>query len=229
MVKSFRFLWQFIWVNLAAILGFAAIVIVGCYLTGVTRGAENLFKSYFQAFPLMMLFMVYIYGFALCTSNLNLALSFGAGRRDFFWAVQGTILLYAAVCWLLQIFMSSLPVLGNWSQQGRLWIMGSGSAWTGIFPLLCLTALVLGCLSGLAMARSRVMGVILIVVAAVVLLIGTIILFVVTDLAMWVFLLGGEWSMIWGSLPYILLGGALVILVVGEVAIWRAVNRYVVR
>ena len=28
MVKSFRFLWQFIWVNLAAVLGFAAIVIV---------------------------------------------------------------------------------------------------------------------------------------------------------------------------------------------------------
>ena len=141
MVKSIRFLRQFIWINLSAIFAFAAIVILGCYATGVTRGADNLFKSYFQAFPLMMLFILYIYGFALCTSSLNLALSFGARRRDFFWGIQGSILLYTVVCWLLQMFMSSLPALGNWSQLDRPWVMGSGSVWTGIFPLLCLTAL----------------------------------------------------------------------------------------
>lgn len=229
MVKSVRFLFQFVWINLSAILAFAAIVIVGCYATGVTRGAENLFRSYFQAFPLISLFFLYFYGFALCTSNLNLALSFGAKRRDFFWAVQGSILLYTAVCWLLQIFMSALPQLGNWEEQNRLWLMGGGSGWLGIFPLLCLTAMVLGCLNGLAMVRSKVMGVILIIVAVFSLLAGTVLLFLIADIELWSFLTTGEWSGLWGNLPLILLGLAVVILLVGEAVIWRAVNRYGVR
>ena len=229
MVKSIRFLRQFIWINLSAIFAFAVIVILGCYATGVTRGADNLFKSYFQAFPLMMLFILYIYGFALCTSSLNLALSFGARRRDFFWGIQGSILLYTVVCWLLQMFMSSLAALVNWSQLDRPWVMGRGSVWTGIFPLLCLTALVLGCLSGVAMARSRVAGVILIVAAVLALLAGSVVLFIMSDLQMWFFLLEGEWSGMWGSLPYVLLGLALLVLLLGEVVIWRTVKGYVVR
>ena len=228
MVKSTRFLWQFVWINLAAIFAFAAIVVVGCYITGVPRGAENLFKSYFQAFPLMILFILYMYGFALCTNSLNLALSFGAKRRDFFWGIQGTILLYTAVCWLLQLFMSSLPALGSWIQQSRPWVMG-GNGGLVLFPLLCVTALVLGCLSGMAMARSRALGVILIIVAVLALLAGTIVLLIMADLAMWSFLLGGEWSFVWGSLPYIILGLALLALIVGEAVIWRTVKGYVVR
>ena len=35
MVRSFRFLLQFTWINLGAIFGFAAVIIAGCYVTGV--------------------------------------------------------------------------------------------------------------------------------------------------------------------------------------------------
>ena len=57
MVKSFRFLIRFAWVNLASLLGFAAIVIVGCYVTGVPEGREmgNLFETYYCMFPTMIL------------------------------------------------------------------------------------------------------------------------------------------------------------------------------
>ena len=79
MVKSFRFLLNFAWVNMGAILGFAALVIAGCYATGVPDRAgssgDNLFTTYYAMFPIMILFMLYIYAFALCTSNLNLGLS----------------------------------------------------------------------------------------------------------------------------------------------------------
>ena len=228
MVKSVRFLWQFIWVNLSAIFAFAAIVVGGCYITGVPQGAQNLFKSYFQAFPLMILFILYMYGFALCTNSLNLALSFGARRRDIFWGIQGTILLYTAVCWLLQLFMSGLPALGSWTQLSRPWVMG-GNGGLVLFPLLCVTALVLGCLSGMAMARSRALGIVLIFVAALALMAGTVVLLIVADLSMWSFLLGGEWGAMWGSLPYVLLGLALLALIVGEVVIWRTVRGYAVR
>ena len=34
MLKSFRFLFQFAWINLACLLGFAVLVVVGCYATG---------------------------------------------------------------------------------------------------------------------------------------------------------------------------------------------------
>ena len=48
MFKSFRFLFQFAWVNLGAVLAFAAVVTVGSFATGVPNGAENLFETYFS-------------------------------------------------------------------------------------------------------------------------------------------------------------------------------------
>lgn len=228
MVKSFRFLLQFAWINLAAVLGFAAIVIVGCYATGVPRGTNNLFGVYFRAFPLMSLYMIYMFGLALCTSNLNLGLSFGAKRRDFFWAMQGVVVSYAGVFWLLQVFMSALPRLGSWNDYNGLWIVG-GIAWQGVFPLLCLAVILLGCLSGLAMVRSKVAGIVLIVAAVLFLLVGTIILSVLADLKLWNFLSTGEWSGLWNCLPFALLGAAVLIVLVSEAIIWRTVGRFMVR
>ena len=119
MVKSFKYLLQFAWINLGAILGFAAIVIAGAYLTGVPQGANNLFRTYFGTFPLLTLIMLFLFSYALCTSNLNLALSFGARRRDFFFAIQGVLLLYAGVCWALQAVMSAIPDLFAWTSVDR--------------------------------------------------------------------------------------------------------------
>ena len=141
MVKSTRFLSQFIWANLAAIVCFAMIVVVGCYVTGVPQGANNLFRSYYSAFPLMELFILYFYGFALCTNNLNLALAFGAKRRDFFWGIQGVMLLYTAACWLIQVLISILPRLGGWTDLGRWgWVLGD-SLPVGTYPFLCVLVL----------------------------------------------------------------------------------------
>ena len=91
MLKSFRFLFQFAWINLACLLGFAVLVVVGCYATGVPGGASNLFATYYGAFPLVTLFVLFLFAFSLCTSNLNLGLLLGragsAGRVH--WVLLG--------------------------------------------------------------------------------------------------------------------------------------------
>ena len=71
MLKSFRFLFQFAWINLACLLGFAVLVVVGCYATGVPGGASNLFATYYGAFPLVTLFVLFL--FEMCI-------------RDSFWS-----------------------------------------------------------------------------------------------------------------------------------------------
>ena len=167
MLKSFRFLFQFAWINLACLLGFAVLVVVGCYATGVPGGASNLFATYYGAFPLVTLFVLFIFAFSLCTSNLNLGLSFGARRRDFFWAVQGVLVVYTGFCWAAQVLLAALPQLGGWIEEGRWTLIRAfygGTLW--VFPLVCLTILVLGCLGGLVSAKSKVWGAVILSVSA---------------------------------------------------------------
>ena len=226
MIKSFRFLLQFALVNLGVLVGFAVVVILGAYATGVPAGlpdgSYNLFQTYFSCFPLMMLLIIYMYTFSLCTSSLNLGLSMGGRRRDFFWAIQGILLLYAAVCWAIQLLMSSLPWLGNWNEPGRWSSLMSfgGSLW--VFPALCVIIGVLGCVSGLIFARSRVLGTLVITAAMLLGVVGVAVL-----------LLNGEFSFFergpWAVLPAVLLGGTAIAALLCEGVIWRTVRRFIVR
>ena len=229
MVKTARFLGQFWWPNLAAIVCFAAIVVVGCYATGVPQGAHNLFGSYYSAFPLMELFILYFYGFALCTNNMNLALSFGAKRWDFFWGMQAVMVLYAASCWLIQALMSALPRLGGWTEMNRWgWALGEGLP-VGIYPFLCVLVLILGCLSGLVMARSRAWGTALSIAVVLLMIVLCAVLFILTDIGLWEFLVNGEYRGLWTRLPYFLTGAAVLVFLAGEGVLWKTVKGYGVR
>ena len=48
----------------------------------------------------MLVLILFILSFNLCGTYLQLALSLGARRRDYFFALQGTLVLYTAACWL---------------------------------------------------------------------------------------------------------------------------------
>lgn len=228
MGKNIRFLFRFAWVHLGTVVGFAALDVVGCYATGVPGGAENLFRNYFTAMPLMASFLLFIYGCSLCTSSLNLALSMGARRRDFFVAVQAIMILYTVVTWGIVWAVGMLPRLGDWDQPGRFL---AASAWTGgaAFPVVCFAALVLGCLSGLVMARSRGWGVVIMVVATLILMLGTLLMMIFGDADLWSFLSETAWSGLWGALPGILMAVLLFSIVAGEVVIWRHIGRFTVR
>ena len=231
MVKSFRFLLNFAWVNLGAILGFAAIVIVGCYATGVPDDREigNLFETYYVMFPTMILLCLFLYAFALCTSTLNLGLSFGARRADFFWAVQGIMVFYAGTCWVLQLFMTAFPSVANWEVRERwaLLDMYDGRPW--IFPLVCMVLMVLGCLSGLVMVKSKILGSILVTVSIFIMVGVTVIMILSAETGLLDFIWaepGWRWM---AALPKIMLAVMAVSAVGGEFLIWRTIQRYIVR
>ncbi len=221
MLKSFRFLLQFAWVNLGGVLGFAAVVTAGAFLTGVPDGAQNIFETYFSTLPLVVLIILYVFAFALCTSSMNLALSLGARRRDFFLAVQGILLLYTMVCWLLQIAVSAIPVLFHWSRPER-WSILTALRGPNLFsyPLLCLAVLLAGCVCGLIFTRSKAAGVIIVFAAAVLGIFGVTFLFVTS----------GTWGEAHlGVLPVVLIAGAVAVAGVSEGFLWRTISRYAVK
>lgn len=223
MVKSFRFLLQFAWINLGALLVFALVVTVGSLLTGVPGGAYNLFSTYFSAFPLMALMILYIYAFALCTSNLNLALSFGATRRGFFWAVQGILLLYTAVSWLLQGVLAAIPTLLNWAYPERFPILRMCGFTSWFFPLLCLVILCLGCLAGIIFIKSKAIGVVVITLSGVLAIAGIVALFITSSA---VRDLGVSW---FGTLPLWLTAAGVAIVGVSEGFLWHTIRNFMVK
>ncbi len=234
MVRSFRFLLQYAWVNLGAIIGFAVLVIGGCYITGIPNtpgeaGTGNLFETYYAMFPTMILLCLFLYAFALCTNNLDLGLSMGAKRTDFFWAIQGILVFYAAVCWVLQIFMSAFPAVANWEVRGRWALLDAYSSNVWTYPALCVVVLVLGCLGGLLIARHKVLGMLVIVAAVFVMMGATVFLLLTSDTRFADLVLETEWAWLWTALPKIIAGVLAVSVAGGEAVIWRSIRRYTVR
>ena len=231
MGRSFRFLLNFAWANLGAIFGFAAIVIAGCYVTGVPNNAENgnLFETYYAMFPTMILLILFLYAFALCTNNLNLGLSMGARRTDFFWALQGIMVFYSLVCWALQLFMSNFPALANWEVRERwaLLELFGGRVW--IFPLVCFVLMVLGCLSGLVVVKSKILGGILVTVSVIIMVVMTVIMLLYTDDYVIATVSNTEWGWFWDALPKVMAAVLAAAVVGGELLIRRTIRRYIVR
>ncbi len=231
MGRSFRFLLNFAWANLSAIFGFAAIVIAGCYITGVPGNTENgnLFETYYAMFPTMLLLFVFLYSFALCTNNLNLGLSMGARRVDFFWAIQGIMVFYAVVCWALQLFMAAFPALANWEVRDRWALLDlfGGRVW--VFPLVCLVLMVLGCLSGLVMVKNKIIGTILVMLSILVMMGVTVFMLLSADTNIMDALLETQWARLWINLPKVMIAVLAAGAVGGELLIWRVIQHYVVR
>ena len=231
MVRSLRFLLNFTWVNLGAIFGFAAVVIAGCYVTGVPESlrTSNLFETYYAMFPTMILLMLFLYAFAMCTNNLNMGLSMGARRRDFFWAVQVNMAFYAVVCWGLQLFMSAFPVFANWEIRDKWALLDlfDGRVWA--FPLVCMVLMVLGCLSGMVVVKNKVLGAILVTLSVFVMIGVTVFMILSADTGIMDYLVETEWGWLWTTLPRMMIAVLAAGAVAGEFLIWKVIQRYVVR
>lgn len=231
MVRCFRFLLSFVWVNLGATFAFAGIVIAGCIVTGVPHdpGRGQLFANYYAMFPAMLIMILFLYAFALCTSHLNLGLSMGARRSDFFWAMQGCILFYSAVCWGLQLSLSALPELAGWTPRELWGLLRTFQTWPWGFPLVCAVMMVLGCLCGILVTKNRSLGVVLTCLFFFVMIVVTVYLFLSSDAGIMEVLLASRWSWLWTALPRVLLALAALGAAGGELLLWRFVQRYVVR
>lgn len=233
MRRSFRFLWQFTWPNLAAMAGFAAAVTLGAVSTGVPRGESNLFSTYFSTFPMVMLLVLFIISFALCTSNLNLAVSMGARRRDFFWAIQGIIVVYIGEVLILQSILAYLPKAMDWTYSGRMLLLQLGGLNGWRLVLAGLAMLALGCLGGLVFGRSKVWGTIVLTVAILFCMAAMIFLMISVGTDVVISSMDRSSSDFrlspWGDLPRILTVGMAAVFLVSECCLWRLIRRYCVR
>ena len=231
MIKSVRFLLGFAWANLGSLFGFATIVIAGCYATGVAESVKvgNLFETYYAMFPTMILLCLFLFAFAMCTSCLNLGLSMGARRADFFWALQANMAFYAVVCWGLQMFMASLPALANWEvrEEWALLDLFGGRAWA--FPLMCVLLMVLGCLSGMVLVKNKILGAVLVTLSVFLMIGATVFMLFSVDTDLMELLYDTEWGWLWTALPKVMIAVLAIGAAGGEMLIWRVIQRHVVR
>ena len=189
----------------------------------------NLFETYYAMFPTMLLLILFLYAFALCTNNLNLGLSMGARRTDFFWALQGIMVFYAVVCWALQLFMSAFPAIASWEVRERWALLDlfGGRVWA--FPLVCLVLMVLGCLSGMVMVKNKIVGSILVTVSIFVMVVVTVFMILSADTNIVENLLETEFGWLFTVLPRVMIGVLAVGAVEGELFIWWFIQRCIVR
>ena len=156
-----------------------------------------------------------------------LGLSMGARRGDFFWALQGIMVFYTLVCWVLQWLMAVLPEVANWAVPERFGVMSfRDRPW--IFLLLSMAALVLGCLGGLLMVKNKILGTIVIVISMLILLGSTMFLLLASETGIFDFMDGPRWAWL-DLLPRITTGVLAVSFAGGELLIWHTIQRYVVR
>lgn len=225
MKRAFRYFGLTVSFNVLVLCGLAVVVTLGTiYFSGGDAAAQemhrNMFSSYFGLFPLMSIIILFILSFNLCTVDLQVAVSFGARRRDFFLGLQGALLIYSFVIWGLQAVMSRIPALLEWSDLDR-WnmLMGNGMG-IGTYLLMVMAVLSMGCLCGLVFTRSKVWGV---VVLCAVVIVGII------AVVVQMFTAFNRDTQIWGDLPWILTAVFGLILLAAEAGIWKFIKGYCVR
>ena len=225
MKRAFRYLWQTVGFSLLVLVGLAVFLTLGAIHYGgggeaVEAVQRNIFSTYFGMFPLMAILSVFILSFNLCTVDLQVAVSFGARRRDFFLGLQGALLIYSFVIWGLQAVMSRVPERMGWSDLEH-WqmLMGNGMG-IGTYLLMVMAVLSMGCLCGLVFTRSKVWGV---VVLCAVVIVGII------AVVVQMFTAFNRDTQIWGDLPWILTAVFGLILLAAEAGIWKFIKGYCVR
>ena len=225
MKRAFRYFGLTVSFNVLVLCGLAVVVTLGAvYFSGGDAAAQemhrNMFSSYFGLFPLMSIIILFILSFNLCTVDLQVAVSFGARRRDFFLGLQGALLIYSFVIWGLQAVMSRVPERMGWSDLEH-WqmLMGNGMG-IGTYLLMVMAVLSMGCLCGLVFTRSKVWGV---VVLCAVVIVGII------AVVVQMFTAFNRDTQIWGDLPWILTAVFGLILLAAEAGIWKFIKGYCVR
>ena len=215
MARCFRFLLRFSLMNLAIFAAAAAVIVAGAFVTDVPSGNTNLFSTYFDGFPALSLFILFMMAFSM-TSTLTLALNFGATRKALFVALQGVLAIYAVGGWAISALFSALPVWCGWPREGAATALMLNTS----PAFLTAGAAVLGLLSGVMMARNRLLGGMVLVLAMLLMMVGIF----------WLVITGGSFSGgMWGDLPWLLPLALGLAAVAADVFLYRYLKGYVVR
>lgn len=222
MTKTLRYLLSSAWAILGGLAGFSVIVTAGCYLTGVPLGEEGIFLTYFAGTFMYAPLFLYLYSYALATTYLNIALSMGARRRDYFLALQGCFVFCVAAGWLITVLVSSVPVLGRWTNDSILITCSAlgDPVRFWCYPFACLGLMVLGCLTGQLFSCSRLWGTVMIIVCILGLAGGLVWLMVDSFTAAAAGAAGVNAA---------IAASALILTGIGDFILWRIMRNYTVR
>lgn len=223
MAKALNYLLVTNWAAIVFLPAAAGVILLLCILSGVPGGADNLFSTYFASMPMLLIIVLFVFGCSLSSSTLHVALSLGCRRRDYFLALQGIVVIYAAVAWAVHLILCRLPALLPWIASFQTMArMLNTRFW--LYPLLALGMTFLGCLCGLVFTRSRRVAVLLYVLSFGV-MIG-----VTTSLAIaWMGESNGEIPS--AQSPFMIAAAAITvgIVILAEVLLWRFIRRYCVK
>lgn len=167
MTRTARFLWRFTWANWLTLLIFAGVVFLGSAVTGVPEGTRNMFSIYLGIFPMMVPMILLLFNLGRCSTFLQLALSFGGQRRNYFLVIQLFLLFDTLLGYGVLLLLRDIPVTLLWVQVDELGLLLRNALdWAGWrFPLMIFSQAVMGCVVGLCLVRSKVLGSILTVLA----------------------------------------------------------------
>ena len=205
--------------NMTAICGTAALLTLGCILTGVPAGKGSIFTIYFSMFPFMYLLILLIVSIACCTTSLQTALSFGAKRRDYFWALQIYVVFYALLGWVLNRILNAISA--NWIPSESAPTMDLlFHAPLPLYLLIAVPAILLGCALGPIYTRSSLLGTLVMVGIMLSGIGATVFLLVISR--------NGSMDR-WGDLPAIITALFAVVGVICDVFIYRFLKKATVR
>lgn len=184
------------WSYLISEIIFMLVMILGCLLTnGRNETAEHLFSIYLASFPMMTGLMLFYAAFQLTGSSLNIALSMGVRRQDYFRALQLTYVVLLAVMLLFQLILDMIVIHFGWEIEE---FSGVGYTWDNlvVIPIYLLSLTLGGALSGLWTWISGVKGQVLITMLAT--------MHTLSVLMIGLFIFAPDNRGAWGDLPWIL-------------------------
>ena len=123
MTRTARFLWRFTWANWLILLIFAGVVFLGSAVTGVPEGTRNMFSIYLGLFPMMVPMILLLFNLGRCSTFLQLALSFGGQRRNYFLVIQLFLLFDTLLGYGVLLLLRDIPVTLLWVQVDELGLL----------------------------------------------------------------------------------------------------------
>ena len=106
MKRSIRFGLQNLKLQIPSMIGMGAMLT----LFAIMSGGKGFFYSYYGMLPSLLLFLSAMFGVAFTTTQLNIALSFGELRRNYFKMVQVQTAVVSISCGVIFFLCREIPL-----------------------------------------------------------------------------------------------------------------------
>ena len=161
MGRALRGFWMFLLPRAGSLWVLTGVFVLLAVLTGALWGNPSWVPAWVMGtYPILLLLLLFFSASSLGGPLLDLLLSMGRRRRDFWLAGECVLLVLSLVAWLLWCAVMELPhwLGGSYPDQLRLQLDLGGQCSRPLFLLACLTAPSAGAAVGALSSDSRILG-----------------------------------------------------------------------